>query len=153
MTKPTKIPTIENCVSDFDALFIPSNRDDRKRFIIDKLSKYKNKTIKNISTGVAIKVIKDCIGETGQHASIDKESTISALNLENLLTYSVIFRENLEPKPNQNQDYKFVEMIEFRCKIKGLGTSKIMVGKRASGKHFEYCITRIDKQKKRQGKS
>lgn len=149
---PKKIPTIENCVSNFDALFIPPNRDERKKHIIKNLSRYKDATFRNLSTGYEIKVINKGIVETGQHASINKESTVVALNMKNLIINSVVFRDGIAPKPNQTKNFKFVEMIEFRCKIKGVGLAKLMVGKRTSGKYFEYCITKIENEK-RHGKS
>lgn len=150
---PKKIPTIENCVSAFERLFIPKTRAERKTYIIEKLSKYKGTSITNNPTGISINILARGIKETGQQASIETESTIAALNFESVIEESVLVKSNLKPKPSQKDDFGFVEMKEFRCKIKNVGTVKMMVGRREKGNHFEYCITKLVNKKSRKKNS
>lgn len=85
--------------------------------------------------------------EAISHSSGDRDSTLFALNIEQLLqTASIVDR--LPPKPGNKQQVPFCQMIIMEQKIKGLGTARITIGKYKPGYNLveapycHYCVTR-----------
>lgn len=85
--------------------------------------------------------------EAVTHSVGDRDSTLFALNIEQLLQTATIV-DRLAPKPGNKTQAPFCKMIILEQKIKGHGIARIVIGKykpnyqpRISN-YCHYCVTR-----------
>ena len=88
------------------------------------------------------------IKETAGHASLTYLSTLAVLQLDAILTNSILV-ERLPANHKKGNQNSFESMLRMAYNCPGIGTVKMMVGVKHSDKSkVQYCITAIDTEKK-----
>ena len=139
----SEISEIENIVSPEVSAQIPNTETDRRKFLESELKRFESTEVYSNYFGQNVKITNKSIKEICKWAAIRKESVIAALNLDGVITNAVYINDDEPHNNTQKNTFKFSRMYELHCKIKGLGTAKLMVGERKSGKKITYCITAI----------
>ena len=120
---------------------------ERKALLKKELQKYIDKSFFCPCLNAYVLVTKESIKETVYWASLEDESTKLALKLPEIIKNAVIYKSNLKPKPGkQTKKFYFSEIFILLSKI-SIGTAKLTIGYKKSGKYIEYCITNFNKNK------
>jgi len=123
----------EQIIKDFYAVWITANP---------------TKHIFNIALNDFIHVRFLSIQETVEHAAISYKSTLSVTYLTEILEKATV-EKRVKPKPNNQNQKRFSEMIIMQYNKKAFGKIKLTVGLlRGSGQNIQYCITAIEKTAK-----
>ena len=148
------LPRIKSSVTATIVKGIPKTVSGRGAFLRKRLEKYGDRRFLNKDLGKYIVVLPKSIGETAYHAAKSPVSTIMALDLPRIIRKSVVTKTGLPPKANnQRRKFKFVEIKILECRIDIFGTAKLTVGKRKGGQLYEYCITKLIINEKREPSS
>lgn len=83
------------------------------------------------------------ITETMRHAAKSYTSTLALLQLDTILRYAVKTGKPKPPKKGSNNQKDFVQIQIMHYDLIGIGTVKMIVGIKMSGKKIQYCITAI----------
>jgi len=83
--------------------------------------------------------------ETAEHASFTFKSTLAVTYLTEILEKAKVLNR-VKPKPNNQNQKRFSEIIIMQYEKKVFGKVKLTVGVlRGSRKNIQYCITAIEK--------
>lgn len=119
---------------------------ERKALLKRELPKLKGKYFCPCLSALII-VNKESIKETIFWASKSDKSTKLALELPKAIKEAKIYKTNLQPKAGkQTKKFNFSEIFILKSEL-DIGTAKITVGYKKSGKFIEYCITNFEKYK------
>ena len=118
---------------------------ERKKILKETFSKYVNRNFYCPCLSAWIIVNKESIKETIFWASKSDKSTKLALELPKAIKEAKIYKTNLQPKAGkQTKKFNFSEIFILKSEL-DIGTAKITVGYKKSGKFIEYCITHFKK--------
>ncbi len=85
---------------------------------------------------------------TVEHASFTYKSTLAVTCLTEILEKAIV-KIRVKPKPNNQNQKRFSEMIIMQYNKKGIGKIKLTVGVlKESQQNIQYCITAIQKTTK-----
>ena len=85
------------------------------------------------------------IQETAEHAASTYKSTLAVTYLTEILEKATVVKR-VKPKPNNQNQKRFSEMIIMQYNKREFGEIKLTVGVlRESRKNIQYCITAIEK--------
>ena len=90
-----------------------------------------------------VTINSDSIKEIINHACISEKSTLLALNSKSLIENKnaiVLFEDTNIKKGNQTKKFNLQKLFVIKSKI-NIGTAKLTIGLKKSGKHVEYCVT------------
>lgn len=122
---------------------IPNGVAERREFLKNELSKYKDKTFYNKSLGLNIVVLDSSIDEIAGKACMFRKSTELAMFLPHILRNATVIQMPcpVTSKTQRKKPFNFVNLAILRCNVKNAGIAKVTVGFRKSGWVIEYCIT------------
>ena len=84
------------------------------------------------------------IQETVEHAAINYKSTLAVTYLTEILEKATV-EKRVKPKPNNQNQKRFSEMIIMQYNKKAFGKIKLTVGLlKGSRQNIQYCITAIE---------
>jgi hypothetical protein len=120
----------------------------RKKFIKDFYAIWNaanpTKHVYNIDLKDFINVRFLSIQETSLLAALSYKSTMAVTYLTEILERAVVI-ERVRPKPNNQNQKRFSEMILMKYDKKEFGTIKLTVGVlRSSRQKIQYCITALE---------
>ena len=120
----------------------------RKKFIKDFYAIWNaanpTKHIYNIDLKDFISVRFLSIQETSLLAALSYKSTLAVTYLTEILERAKV-KERVKPKPNNQNQKRFSEMILMRYDKKEFGTIKLTVGVlKSSRQKIQYCITALE---------
>lgn len=132
---------------------IPSGKSNsaktkRRELIIRELDCLKNKSVRNPSFPISIKITSRSIGEIAHHASGSYESTIAALHLKHVLKNATVLYVDLPKNNNQEDNFSAWITIILHCEIECVGEVKMTVvdslerGWRGHLGLIAYCLTK-----------
>jgi hypothetical protein len=138
-----------------DTLFeIPqgSSREDitrREKIIKDFYASWNainpTKHVCNVALNDFIHVRFLSIQETAEHAAFTYKSTLAVTHLTEILEKATVIKRDT-PKPNNQNQKRFSEIIIMQYNKRSFGKIKLTVGVlRGSRKKIQYCITAIEK--------
>ena len=85
------------------------------------------------------------IQETAEHAAFTYKSTLAVTYLTEILEKATV-EKRVKPKPNNQNQKRFSEIIIMQYNKRAFGKIKLTVGVlRGSRKKLQYCITAIEK--------
>ena len=88
------------------------------------------------------------IQETAEHAAFAYKSTLAVTYLTEILEKATV-ENRVKPKPNNQNQKRFSEIIIMQYNKKTFGKIKLTVGVlKSSRKNIQYCITAIEKTAK-----
>lgn len=132
-----------------DTLHIPYSEDGIRDYITLRLRKYLGKTYYNKCLGVNISVSADSIKETAQNCRPNRQAAALALHMPYILRNAKVIRLNLPVESKKQKDrFRFVEIAELKCAVKGVGIAKLVVGYKITGRVIEYSITNFQRLNK-----
>ena len=103
------------------------------------------KHIFNIALNDFINVRFLSIQETAEHAAFSYQSTLAVTYLTEILEKATV-EKRVKPKPNNQNQKRFSEIIVMQYQKRSFGKIKLTVGVlRGSQKKIQYCITAIEK--------
>ena len=103
------------------------------------------KHIFNIALNDFIHVRFLSIQETAEHAAFTYKSTLAVTYLTEILERATV-EKRVSPKPNNQNQKRFSEVIIMQYNKRAFGKIKLTVGVlRGSRKKIQYCITAIEK--------
>jgi len=148
LTSILNLPIVQNQISETVLSTIPTDVYGRRDFIRFHLGQIQGCVFsKSLNEWVAI--APRSIAEISSHASKSTLSTIMALNCVHLVENAILAEDKIPPHSNrERKDFNFKEMKVLVAKLENIGTAKITVGKQSMGKHFVYCITAIEIEKR-----
>ena len=120
----------------------------RKKFIKDFYAIWNaanpTKHVYNIDLNDFISVRFLSIQETSLLAALSYKSTLAVTYLTEILERAKV-KERVKPKPNNQNQKRFSEMILMRYEKKEFGTIKLTVGVlKSSRQKIQYCITALE---------
>ena len=120
----------------------------RKKFIKDFYAIWNaanpTKHVYNIDLNDFISVRFLSIQETSLLAALSYKSTLAVTYLTEILERAKV-KERVKPKPNNQNQKRFSEMILMRYDKKEFGTIKLTVGVlKSSRQKIQYCITALE---------
>jgi len=123
--------------------------EQREKFIKDFYANWNavnpTKHIFNIALNDFIHVRFLSIQETAEHAAFTYKSTLAVTYLTEILEKATV-EKRVKPKPNNQNQKRFSEMIIMQYSKKAFGKIKLTVGVlKSSRKNIQYCITAIQK--------
>lgn len=143
-TKKTSVKTQKssNDVSLKKSKNIPDTVQERRKFIIANLERYKNKHFPCKALGINAKVLvtKDSIGETAFQGAISKTATKLALQLPDVIKNATVLKLHLPTVSKRQKDMGFTELENLITVIPRIGTAKLTLGYTENG-YVEYAIT------------
>ena len=84
------------------------------------------------------------IQETSLLAALSYKSTVAVTYLTEILERTIVI-ERVQPKPNNQNQKRFSEMIIMKYDKKEFGTIKLTIGVlRSSRQKIQYCITALE---------
>ena len=120
----------EKIIKDFYAMWIAANP---------------TKHIYNIALKDFIHVRFLSIQETLEHAAFTYKSTLAVTYLTEILEKAMV-EKRVKPKPNNQNQKRFSEVIIMQYNKRAFGKIKLTVGVlRGSRQKIQYCITAIEK--------
>jgi len=103
------------------------------------------KHIFNIALNDFIHVRFLSIQETVEHAAFTYKSTLAVTYLTEILEKATV-EKRVKPKPNNQNQKRFSEIIVMQYNKRAFGKIKLTVGVlRGSRQNIQYCITAIEK--------
>ena len=123
--------------------------EQRKKIIKDFYANWNaanpTKHIFNVALNDFIHVRFLSIQETVEHAAFTYKSTLAITYLTEILEKAKIVT-HVKPKPNNQNQKRFSEVIIMQHNKKAFGKIKLTVGVlKGSRKNIQYCITAIEK--------
>jgi len=120
----------------------------RKKFIKDFYAIWNaanpTKHVYNIDLKDFISVRFLSIQETSLLAALSYKSTLAVTYLTEILERAIVI-ERVQPKPNNQNQKRFSEMIIMKYDKKEFGTIKLTIGVlRSSRQKIQYCITALE---------
>jgi len=120
----------------------------RKKFIKDFYAIWNaanpTKHVYNIDLNDFINVRFLSMQETSLIAALSYKSTLAVTYLTEILERAIVV-ERVKPKPNNQNQKRFSEMIIMRYDKKEFGTIKLTVGVlKSSRQKIQYCITSLE---------
>lgn len=138
--KPVKLPSVVNGVKISD---IPETINERRKFLLERLNRYKGKKIFCPALNDNVYVTKASIDEMVHRAGRYTNATIVALNLKTIIKNASYLKRNVAKDNRRQKELRLKEMITLICPIKKYGLAKLTIGKRYSGRLIQYCVTVI----------
>ena len=123
--------------------------EQRKKIIKDFYANWNainpTKHIFNVALNDFIHVRFLSIQETAEHAAFTYKSTLAVTFLSEILEKATVLNR-VKPKPNNQNQKRFSEIIIMQYNKKAFGKIKLTVGVlKGSRKSIQYCITAIEK--------
>jgi len=123
--------------------------EQRKKIIKDFYANWNavnpTKHIFNVALNDFIHVRFLSIQETVEHASYTYKSTLAVTYLTEILEKATVV-SRVKPKPNNQNQKRFSEVIIMQFNKRTFGKIKLTVGVlKGSRKNIQYCITAIEK--------
>ena len=123
--------------------------EQRKKIIKDFYANWNavnpTKHIFNVALNDFIHVRFLSIQETVEHASYTYKSTLAVTYLTEILEKATVVNR-VKPKPNNQNQKRFSEVIIMQFNKRTFGKVKLTVGVlKGSRKNIQYCITAIEK--------
>jgi len=123
--------------------------EQRKKIIKDFYASWNavnpTKHIFNLALNDFIHVRFLSIQETAEHAAYTYKSTLAVTYLTEILEKAKI-EQRVKPKPNNQNQKRFSEVILMQYDKKAFGKIKLTVGVlKGSRQNIQYCITAIEK--------
>lgn len=121
----------------------------REKIIKDFYAKWNavnsTKQVFNLTLNDFIHVRFLSIQETAEHAAFTYKSTLAVTYLTEILEKATV-EKRVKPKPNNQNQKRFSEIIIMQYHKKAFGRIKLTVGVlKGSRKNIQYCITAIEK--------
>ena len=139
-----KIKTISNSVPYSQIRKIPTDKDKREDYLLDKLKYLANKHRYCPALGAKVFFEPESIDETSHHASKSHKSAVCALNLQAIIRHATLVDTD-DPKENrQKWIFNFSKMYILYTHVRYYGTAKLTVGKRMFGGYVQYCVTSME---------
>lgn len=124
---------------------IPDTIQERRRFIKENLSQYKDHSFYCRALDCKVKIIDKSIDETAFQGALSKRATKLAILLPQVIHNATIIELHLPPKiGRQRKVMKFVSIANLLAYIPRVGEAKLTVGYTQNGECIEYAITEYE---------
>ena len=133
---------IENKTSLKKSKNIPDTIQERRRFIIENLRQYENKSFpcKALGANAKVLVTEDSVKETAFQGAISKTAAKLALQLPDVIKNATVLKLHIPISSKRQKDMGFTELENLITVIPRIGTAKLSVGYTKDG-YVEYAIT------------
>ena len=120
---------------------IPETVQERRLFLNKEMLKYIGKTVNCPALGVTVEFTRASYNETIRNASINKSSTIAALNIMRLIKNASYVSMDIPKSNKQKKAFQFIFVFILKSNLIRYGNVKILVGVQEIGRFLHYSVT------------